>query len=119
MKLREGSRSRVGQFLPYFGGSEPGFGPYRALSVLFGRFWAWIWLILGHFCPISGVLGLDLAHFGPLIGILDLDLAHFEPFLPYFGGSGPGYGLFWAIFALFREVLGLLWGFWAWIWSIS
>ncbi len=96
--------------------------PRRAIFALFRRFWAWIWAILAHFCPISRVLGLDLAHFCPssgvlglnltnfcsISGVLSLDLAHFERFLPFYVGSGPGFGTFLTISALFL-------GLWAWI----
>ncbi len=41
----------------------------------------------------------------------------FGPILAYFGGSGPGFGLIWALFGHISRVLGidldLLWRFWA------
>ena len=39
--------------------------------------------------------------------VLGLDLVNFGIFLPYFMGSRPGFGSFWAIFALFRGILDL------------
>ena len=70
----------LGHLRAYFGGSGPGFGPFRAYFEG-----------LGHLGPTSGVLDLDLPYLG-------LDLANFGPFLPYFGGSGPGFGLFLSYF---------------------
>ena len=74
--------AHFGQFLPYFGGSGPGYGSFWGIFALFRGF-------------------------GPsLMGVLGLDLVHFGVFLPYFmgsrpisgggGGSGPGSGSFWA-----------------------
>ncbi len=56
-------------------------------------------MILDHFGPFSGVLGLDLDNFGLISEVLRLNLGHFKE-------SGPISGVLWL------GPLGLFQGFW-------
>ncbi len=59
----------------------------------------------GPFRAYFGDLGLDLGHLGGL-------------FLPYLGGSRPGFALFWPGLSSFWTIFALFRRFWAWIWPI-
>ncbi len=79
-------------FLPYFGGSGHGFGPFWTSYGDLGHFCTIsvvLGLGLGHFCTISEVLDLDFAHFCPILRVLGLNLGHFCPMALLKGTNRP------------------------------